>query len=440
MSPAASTAPRPHESVDDYRRLPLHRLQCGQTLEFPIRAADGLLLLAEGSLLTPRLLEILEQRGHTAVWVHRREPALASSLEPTGALTSVPNDAPSAVVGVHNRATRILDYELRDRIAEAAALRAPPFRAEIPNLGPVPYSDSLAREIFQKHESFVDELRESALQIVQSDPRGGERAGRVVHEYLRLLIEDIDLFAHCASSPYGGGYPHRHSLHVAMLGLAMGVRAGLGEEQLHLLGLGSLLHDVGMLRIPKSAWGSRSTLTAQQRLAVMAHPIYSVEALSRTESTPVDVRYIAYQVHERSGGQGYPRRVPSDLIHPLAKIVMTADMYVAMLSDRPHRPAVQPYAAVECLVRAVRAGRLDAQPVRWLLETVSLYPIGSYVLLSNGRLGKILRSNGSAYDRPVVRTWPPRSQPSDRSGELVDLSKTEELTVVEALPSPLASG
>lgn len=396
-----------------------------------------MLLLAEGSLVTPRILEILYQRGYSTVLVHRLEPSTALSLEPMGGLMEVPEARPGASVGIHNRATRQLDCELGDRIAEAIAVSETPFVKDIPNRGAEPYCESLARQIVEKHESFIDTLQDSVQKITQSDPRGHEQASDVVSDYLSLLVEDMDLFTHCASAPYAAYYPHRHSLHVAMISLAMGVRAGLGEEQLRCLGLGALLHDIGMLRIPRQIWSTKHSLTVQQQLAVMAHPIYSVDAVSKADSIPVDTQYIIYQVHERARAQGYPRRVPAELIHPLAKIVSVADMYVAMLSERPYRAAIQPYAAVESLIRAVQSGRLEAHPVRLLLNTVSLYPVGSYVILTNGCLGKVLRSNGLAYDRPVVRMWPPRSTPTDDTGELIDLLEIEDLRVQEAVPTPI---
>lgn len=437
MVSAPPTAPVRLSTADDFRRLPLARLRCGESLRFPIHAADGMLLLAEGSLVTPRILEILYQRGYATVLVHRLEPSTALSLEPMGGLMEVPEARPGASVGIHNRATRQLDCELGERIAEAAAVSETPYLKEIPNRGTEPYCEKLARQIVEKHESFIETLQDSVQKIVHSDPRGQEQATDVVRDYLNLLVEDIDLFTHCASAPYAAYYPHRHSLHVAMISLAMGVRAGLGEEQLRCLGLGALLHDVGMLRIPRQIWGSKHSLSVQQQLAIMAHPIYSVDAVSKLDSIPVDTRYIIYQVHERARAQGYPRRVPAELIHPLAKIVSVADTYVAMLSERPYRPAIQPYAAIESLIRAVQSGRLEPHPVRLLLNTVSLYPVGSYVVLSDGRLGKVLRSNGLAYDRPVVRVWPPRSIPTDDTGELIDLLDTPDLKVQEAVPTPI---
>jgi HD-GYP domain-containing protein (c-di-GMP phosphodiesterase class II) len=365
------------------------------------------------------------------------EPAAGISVEPLGKLTDVPDSRPGASVGIHNKISRQLDCDLVDRISKFKEREEAPLIKEIPHLGTEPYSENLAQEIYTKHESFVGGLKDSVQQIVQANPQGGEQVEGVLADYLKLLVEDIDLFASFASTPTITSYPHRHSLHVAMLSLAMGARAGLGEEAMKALGLGALLHDVGMLRVPRSIWGSRQPLSAQQQITVMAHPIYTVEMISQVESIPAEVKYVAYHVHERGNSQGYPRRIPGDLIHPLSKIISAADQYIALLSERPYRAAVQPYKAVESLVKGVGQGRVDADSVRLLLQTVSLYPVGSYVILSNGQLAKVLRTNARRYDRPVIRTWPQRTEPTDSSGDVLDLMKEPTLSVVEAVPSPV---
>jgi HD-GYP domain-containing protein (c-di-GMP phosphodiesterase class II) len=423
--------------TDDFRRLPLAKLRPDQTLRFPIHSDEGMLLLSEGSVITERILQILEQRGHRSVLVHRMEPAAGISVEPLGKLTEVPESRPGASVGIHNKISRQLDCDLSDRITKFKERQESPLFKEIPHLGTEPYSEKLAQEIYTKHESFVGGLKDGVQQIIQANPAGGEQIEGLLGDYLKLLVEDIDLFASFASTPTVTSYPHRHSLHVAMLSLAMGARAGLGEEAMKHLGLGALLHDVGMLRVPRSIWGSRQPLSAQQQITVMAHPIYTVEMISQIESIPTEVKYVAYHVHERGNSQGYPRRIPGDLIHPLSKIVSAADQYVALLSDRPYRPAVQPYKAVESMVKSVASGRIDAESVRLLLQTVSLYPVGSYVILSNGQLAKVLRTNSWRYDRPIVRTWPRRTEPSDSTGDVINLIDEPTLFVSEAVPSPV---
>ncbi len=98
---------------------------------------------------------------------------------------------------------------------------------------------------------------------------------------------------------------------------------------------------------------------------------------------------------------------------------------------------MQPYKAVESMVKSVASGRIDAESVRLLLQTVSLYPVGSYVILSNGQLAKVLRTNSWRYDRPIVRTWPRRTEPSDSTGDVINLIDEPTLFVSEAVPSPV---
>ena len=112
--------------------------------------------------------------------------------------------------------------------------------------------------------------------------------------------------------------------------------------------------------------------------------------------------FIAYQMHERNNGQGYPRRLEGHRIHFLSKLAAVADAYVGLVSPRPYRPALLPYYAMESMLKGVRSGLFDAAAVRALLDTLSLFPCGSYVQLSDGRIGRVIRSNRDQYTLPVV--------------------------------------
>ena len=91
-------------------------------------------------------------------------------------------------------------------------------------------------------------------------------------------------------------------------------------------------------------------------------------------------------------------------IHPLAKIAAVADVFVALVSPRPYRPALLHYHAMEQILHGARQGLYDTAVVRALLHTVSLFPIGSLVEINDGRIGKVLRSNRDAYTSPVIET------------------------------------
>ncbi len=146
---------------------------------------------------------------------------------------------------------------------------------------------------------------------------------------------------------------------------------------------------------------------------------------------------VAYQLHERwdgTDGTGYPRKRAGQQIHLLARIAGVADEFVAKISHRPYRPAILPHVAMVELLRGVRTGEYDPDVIRGLLHTLSLYPVGSFVELADGRIGKVIRSNGEAYSTPVVSVWHPGE--SETSEETIDLSSVTDEEV--AIKGPLA--
>lgn len=138
---------------------------------------------------------------------------------------------------------------------------------------------------------------------------------------------------------------------------------------------------------------------------------------------------VAYQMHERMDGSGYPRSLLSNRIHPYAKLAMVADTFIALTSDRPHRSAYLPYYAVSEILQEASSGRLDRHAVQAFLNTVSLFPLGSTFEMNDGRVGRVVRANDGQYTRPVVEVWNP-SSPEEKC--ILDLSAEEhqELSVL----------
>ncbi|OYW11077.1 MAG: hypothetical protein B7Z55_19865 [Planctomycetales bacterium 12-60-4] len=147
---------------------------------------------------------------------------------------------------------------------------------------------------------------------------------------------------------------------------------------------------------------------------------------------------VAYQVHERPNGYGYPRAKSGDRIHLFARILAVADAYSALTSTRPQRPALTPYAAMECVVKMARRKDLDPEIVRALLKVLTLFPIGSYVALSDARLARVIRRNGDRYTTPIVQAVQDAEGnpiPHDQEDAILDLSEGS-ISIVQALPTP----
>jgi putative nucleotidyltransferase with HDIG domain len=134
------------------------------------------------------------------------------------------------------------------------------------------------------------------------------------------------------------GWVYTHSINVSLISLMIGLESGYDDETLYELSLGSLLHDVGKLMIPKSIIQKASALDSVEMSLMRQHCDLGVN-ITAGLGLPEACTLIIRQHHERNNGSGYPLGLTEDGINRLAKIVMIADVVDAITSYRPYRPA-----------------------------------------------------------------------------------------------------
>jgi HD-GYP domain-containing protein (c-di-GMP phosphodiesterase class II) len=189
---------------------------------------------------------------------------------------------------------------------------------------------------------------------------------------------------------------------VCLLSINIAAAMGYNEEQIQEIGTGALLHDIGMLLIPREIWQKEARLDESEWFEVMKHPMLGLHVLENVTRLPASVPLIAYQAHERINGRGYPKQRHSRLIHHYAQIVQIADVYEALASPRPYRGPYIPYKAMEMVVRMTRTGFFHNEKTRLFIEYASLFPVGSLVELTDGRIAKVIKANGSHYTKPQL--------------------------------------
>ncbi len=202
--------------------------------------------------------------------------------------------------------------------------------------------------------------------------------------------------------------------------------------------LAALLHDVGMLRVPVDILAQSRTLTAEQRRSIEAHPRASAEmVLNQLPNTGRVIEAVA-QHHERLGGNGYPDGLKGDQIATLARLLAVADIYAALVSPRPYRPALDPRSALTDTLMLAEKGHLDPRMAEKLL-VLSFYPNGSVVELADGSLAVVV-ANHLGYHRHAGPARPVLGILTDPSGTLlatpryVDLAASETGNIVRSVP------
>jgi HD-GYP domain-containing protein (c-di-GMP phosphodiesterase class II) len=194
-----------------------------------------------------------------------------------------------------------------------------------------------------------------------------------------------------------------HAVRSTIISIIIGTQLKLPSHRLIDLGVAALLHEVGMLKLPAQIYLSDRPLTPQEKKAIIAHPILSFNML-KSFDFPLAVSLAALEHHERENGSGYPQKLTAEKISMYAKIIAVACSYEALCTRRPHKEAKDGYTGMLELLK--NEGRqYDDAAIRALVFSVSIYPIGLYVLLSNNKKGQVVDINPDNPRFPIVQIF-----------------------------------
>jgi HD-GYP domain-containing protein (c-di-GMP phosphodiesterase class II) len=227
-------------------------------------------------------------------------------------------------------------------------------------------------------------------------------------------------------------YTFAHSVNVCILAIMTGITIGYRHDQLNELGIGALLHDIGKMRVNLKILNKPGELTRDEFSEIKQHPEFGFRILREYHDLSLLSSHVAFQHHERWDGQGYPRNLAGENILEYARIVAVADVYDALLANRPYRPPYSINQGINILKR-MSGIYLDPTCVTALVANIAVYPIGSVVELNTGDTGIVVDTNREHPTRPIVKiVFNSRGQRIAHEHE-VDLSKLDTIMIVKTL-------
>ncbi|HUU27929.1 MAG TPA: HD domain-containing phosphohydrolase [archaeon] len=162
------------------------------------------------------------------------------------------------------------------------------------------------------------------------------------HRALNLLLNetighDYKLYTHCVNV----------SLFSGLLAMELGndVFHGAGTEALKTLITGALIHDIGKMLIDSKIFDKKGPLSPKEFEEIKRHPVYGIK-LVEPESLPEEVHQIILQHHEKWTGGGYPQNLSYQQISNFARIACISDVFDALTTKKPYRPALKPFEAL----------------------------------------------------------------------------------------------
>lgn len=460
------------------KRIDLESLAPGTVTQHEYFTEDGDLLIARGVLLTDRHLDSLKRRNISTLFLKEseEEPSIHSILgadfnamfenlpldEENGPLhsgTSGPS-SPLPTAASRPQALQLPEFqkikagreglsqliqskkslELDDRLQGGRCSDRPagvPLKEKIRQIATAERNDEYRSLVLSVYRQSLNRTRTILNTLADGKQLDYFTARGIVEQILRIFMSDIAYLLTIAGlEQTEQDHVCTHSLNVCIFAMGIAANAGYSQTQVIEIGVGALLHDAGMLLIPREIYLKKGKLSQDEWYEIMKHPILGLHLLEKVDRLPEWVPFMAYQCHERENGKGYPKQRSGHLIHNYAKICAIADLYDAFSSPRPYREAYIPYKAMELLFKASKQGLISGELVKSFVRFMSLFPVGSIVELSNRCVGKVIRASPSSPSKPVVSVLfgPDGTRLAGASVYEEDLSANPDVSVVKAHP------
>lgn len=363
------------------QRLPIARLKAGMMVGKPILGSNGQMLLSSGTILTEAYVRRLREKGVPSVYIQEKAPELA--------------------------------VDVQDVISDETRLRA----------------NVVVRDLMKDVRNELSVARRGFVTLNDSQVR------KSVNSLVDELLQNRDIAINLADIRTLDNYTFGHSVQVGVLSILTGIAMGYDSLKLRDLGIGAILHDIGITRVPDAIAAKTGLLTPEEMAEMQKHCEYGFDILRYQPSISILSAHVAYQHHEKHNGQGYPRGLKGDDIQEYARIVAIAEQYDSLISDRPWRPAHLPHEAVE-IVAGGGDYYFDYRVVKPFLENIAVYPAGTLVELNDGTRGIVTQVHKGMTLRPTIRLLRHEDGTPIRPPFEIDLKDHPTLLVTRVLTDP----
>lgn len=233
-------------------------------------------------------------------------------------------------------------------------------------------------------------------------------------------------------------YTFTHMVNVSILTMAQARALGIEGRLLREFGLAALMHDIGKVRTPKEILNKPSKLDDREFAIMKRHTIDGAAILRQTPEMPALAPVVAFEHHLRLDGQGYPDGVRRAALNLATMLCSIADVYDAMRSQRQYQQAFPTDRILAVLARNDGL-QFDQHLVRRFVQLMGIYPPGTIVALSDGRIAIVTAVHAPSPERPRVRVVFDADGSAATPGNDIELWDARDLEVASVV-DPVAVG
>jgi putative nucleotidyltransferase with HDIG domain len=293
---------------------------------------------------------------------------------------------------------------------------------EIRDVARTPVAAEIARavKICAKSKEAVTSMFNEARMGKSVDTAGAQR---LVEEISDSVSRNPGALISLARLKTADDYTYMHSVAVCALMVALSKQLSLDEAQTRSAGIAGLLHDLGKAAMPMEVLNKPGKLTDEEFAIIKSHPEEGHRMLLAGSGVDPVALDVVLHHHEKTDGSGYPKHLKADEISLFAKMGAVCDVYDAITSNRPYKSGWDPAESLRKMAEWTK-GHFDPVIFQAFVKSLGIYPIGSLVLLSSGRLGIVVEQGEKSLLTPRVKVFFSTKAKARIKPEVVDLSRT----------------
>lgn len=274
--------------------------------------------------------------------------------------------------------------------------------------------------------SFINDIRQGS----QLDYKKSER---FVEDAIDSVARNPDALISITKLRAFDEYTFTHSINVAVLSVAFGRRLGLSTYLLKPLGMSAMFHDVGKALIPSEILNKPGKLTDKEFGVIKDHPSKGYAILQAQHALSEEIIRGVIEHHEKFNGKGYPNGLSGDKISLFGSLITVADIYDALTSDRVYKKGMPANKALS-IMYGMREQDFLPQLIEQFIKCLGIYPVGSFVRLSDKQCAIVIGSNPDKPLFPTVKIiLDAKHRP--RTPEIVDLAEERATAQREKKPA-----
>lgn len=244
------------------------------------------------------------------------------------------------------------------------------------------------------HSLMQDVRLGKQIELEQIDP--------IVGKMSESILRNQDALLSLCRIKQKDDYTFLHSVSIGALMMSFSRAVNLCPEDMRLVGIGGMLHDIGKTKVPDEILNKPGKLTEEEFLIMKSHVVYSCDILSDTPGIAQASLDVAAQHHERFDGSGYPLKLRGSEMSIYGQMASIVDVYDAITSDRCYHRGMEPTVALRKMFEWSKF-HFNPELIHTFVRSIGIYPVGTLVMLESDRLGIVIEQREVNLVQPLVR-------------------------------------